>query len=197
MTYSTLQSGEELDQTHLNPHITQQKFYISVSNCYLLLGLFASSSLTKRLWILSRHNDSLPQLLSSSRKCLKGFSIHRGSQEQLRVTGSHWPWPEQCSKHTAQICPSKWQYKNERRVIQEETCCSVPLTDCVHSEDFEEQIIRFLLQKLIPQETGQFWARYRPIWTLHWEPKNGAVLKYTQTGAFIVLSERCLCLCAV
>lgn len=59
-------------------------------------------------------------------------------------------------------------------------CCSVLLTDCVHSEDFEEKIIRFLLQKLIPQETGQFWARNRPIRTLHWEPENGAVHTHIQ-----------------
>lgn len=169
VTYRTLQSGEESCQKPLNPHLTTVTYHLYYS--FLFYFIF-----------LSEHHSVSPQLLSSSSKCLKGFSIHRGSQEQLRVTGSQWPWPEQSSEHTAQIWHSKWQWvkkiylcvdmtwsgwKKKKRVIQEEMCCSVPLTDCVHSEDFEEQIICFLLQELIPQETGQFWTRNRPIRTLH------------------------------
>lgn len=104
---------------HLNLYLTTvnhlyystELFYFIVKLLLIIQSFFASLSLMKCLWIWSEHHsDSSPQLLSSSRKCLKGFSIHRGSQEQLRVTGSHWPWPEQSSKHTAQICHSEWQW---------------------------------------------------------------------------------------
>lgn len=102
-----------LEKNQWIPHFTTVSFHYltKLLNCYLLLELSSLSSMMHLPIVSEHYSDSSPQLLSSSRKCLKGFSIHRGSQEQLRVTGSHWPWPEQSSKHTAEICHKKWQWK--------------------------------------------------------------------------------------
>ena len=45
-----------------------------------------------------------------------------------------------------------------------------PLTDCVHAENSEEQIICLLSQQLGTQQTGQFGTSNRSLWALHREP---------------------------